>query len=85
MADGGINPVRKTVCMIDLDGDEDIQADAIELYGLSKDHGWLLMMKIEADQFSFDPKSEFYHRVFKVVKSGQVSQVNDSPDKRPLE
>jgi len=76
-------PVQKVMCVIDLDADDDLQTDAIEVYGLSKDHGWLLIMKIEADLHSFDPQSKFYHRVFKVVRSGQRSHVKFTPTETP--
>lgn len=66
---------QKVICVVDLDADDDLFADSLEVYGLSKDHGWLLIMRIEADAHSFDPQSGFYHRLFKVVKSGQSSHV----------
>lgn len=94
MADGGATTqkpekitteelARKVICVIDLDADDDIQADAIELYGLSKEHGWLLMMRVEANQHSFTPQSEFYHRVFKVVKRGHSSHEKFSENTVP--
>jgi len=94
MADGGTvaqkpetvaadESATKVICVIDLDADDGIQADAIELYGLSKEHGWLLMMRVQADQYSFDPQSTFYHRIFKVVKRGQISHEKFSQNTDP--
>jgi len=65
---------RKVICVADLDADDDLKADTIEIYGLSKEHGWLLVMRVKIDELGFDPQSGFYHRLFKVVKSGQSSQ-----------
>ncbi len=74
---------RKVICVVDLDDDDDLKADALEIYRLSKDHGWLLVMRVEVDELGFDPQSGFYHRLFKVVKRGQISQLKFSQETIP--
>lgn len=84
MADVGTE-IQRTVCVVDLDDDGGMSADTIEVQGLSKDHGWLVICRVDAGKFNFGPESTFYHRVLRVVKKGQCSHLNVSPDKFPEE
>ena len=84
MADGETE-IQKTVCVVDLDDDGGMSADTIEVQGLSNDHGWLVICRVDAEKFNFGPESTFYHRVLRIVKKGQCSHSNVSPDKFPEE
>lgn len=73
MADGE-KEIQKTICVFDLDDDGGMSADTIEVQGLSKDHGWFVLCRLDAEKFNFGQESDFYHRVFRVVKRGKISQ-----------
>ena len=76
-------PAQKVICVADLDADDELRAEAFEIYGLSKEHGWLLLTRVDAKQYGFDLQSAFYHRVLKVVISGQRAQVKFSKADAP--
>lgn len=67
---------KKVVYVIDIDADEDFCTEGIEIQALHKDGEWLKLIEVQAVDFSFSPGSAFFHRVFRVVKRGQISQEN---------
>ncbi len=65
---------RKVMFVVDIDDDEGFATEAIEIQALHKSGAWMKLIEVKAGDFGFGPDLEMYHRVFRVVKTGQRSQ-----------
>ncbi len=80
--DQAMNTYR-VVCVIDIDADEDFKAETIEIQALHKSGAWMKLMEVNAEEFGFCPDLRLYHRVFRVLKRGQISQLKVAPTTNP--
>ena len=69
---------RKVMFVVDIDDDEGFATEAIEIQALHKSGAWMKLIEVKAGDFGFGPDLEFYHRVFRVVKTGQSSRQEGS-------
>jgi len=74
---------KKVVYVIDIDAEEDFCTESVEIQALHKNGAWLKIIEVQAGDFGFTPGSDFFHRVFRVVKSGHISQENEEPTTIP--